>query len=86
MPWKAENCLVSESELAYHFDKKVVVYVNKHSDMMFWHIGRYINEDLDYKQYSYYDCKILATLSQTLVWSQFPELQTKRGMEKRVMK
>ena len=44
--------------------QEVIVYVNKHSDMMFWHIGRYINEDMGYKQYSAYGSKILATLSQ----------------------
>ena len=43
-----------------------VVYVNKHSDLMFWHIGHYINEDMGYKQYSAYGSKILATLSQRL--------------------
>jgi hypothetical protein len=43
-----------------------VVYVNKHSDLMFWHIGHYINEDMGYKQYSAYGSKILATLSQKL--------------------
>ena len=42
------------------------MYVNKHSDLMFWHIGHYINEDLGYKQYSAYGSKILATLSQRL--------------------
>jgi len=26
--------------------QEVVVYVNKHSDLMFWHIGHYINEDV----------------------------------------
>ena len=46
--------------------QKVVVYVNQHSNMMFWHIGHYINEDLGYKQYSAYGDKILATLSQRL--------------------
>ena len=35
--------------------------------MMFWHIGRYINEDMGYKQYSAYGSKILATLSQRLM-------------------
>ena len=46
--------------------QEVVVYVNKHSDLMFWHIGHYINEDMGYKQYSAYGSKILATLSQRL--------------------
>ena len=42
------------------------MYVNKHSDMMFWHTGHYINEDMGYKLYSAYGSKILATLSQRL--------------------
>ena len=49
-----------------HARQEVVVYVNKHANMMFWHIGQFINEDLGYKQYSSYGNKILATLSQRL--------------------
>ncbi|MCR5364704.1 MAG: DUF1016 N-terminal domain-containing protein [Prevotella sp.] len=64
--------------------QEVVVYVNKHSDMMFWHIGRYINEDMGYKQYSAYGSKILATLSQTLTWSHFLELVTIEDATKRL--
>lgn len=64
--------------------QEVVVYVNKHSDMMFWHIGRYINEDMGYKQYSAYGSKILATLSQTLTWSHFLELVTIEDTTKRL--
>ena len=45
------------------------MYVNKHSDLMFWHIGHYINEDMGYKQYSAYGSRILATLSQKLTAS-----------------
>lgn len=54
------------TEIIDNARQKVVVYVNKHSDMMFWHIGHYINEDIGYKQYSAYGNKILATLSQRL--------------------
>lgn len=46
--------------------REIVVYVNKQANMMFWHIGRFINEDMGYKQYSAYGSKILATLSQRL--------------------
>ena len=46
--------------------QEVVVYVNRHYDTMFWHIGHYINKDMGYKQYSAYGSKILATLSQRL--------------------
>ena len=33
---------------------------------MFWHIGHFINEDLEYRKYSAYGDKIIATLSQRL--------------------
>ena len=46
--------------------QRVVVYVNKHANMMFWQIGHFIIEDLGYRQYSAYGDKILATLSQRL--------------------
>lgn len=46
--------------------QEVVVYVNRQANMMFWHIGKYINEDMGYKRYSAYGSKILATLSQRL--------------------
>ena len=49
------------SDIIDNARQEVVVYVNKHSDLMFWHIGHYIN-----KQYSAYGSKILATLSQRL--------------------
>ena len=51
---------------------------------MFWHIGRYINENMGYKQYSAYGSKILATLSQTLTWSHFLELVTIEDSTKRL--
>lgn len=46
--------------------QEVIAYVNKHANMMFWHIGHFINEDMGYQQYSAYGDKILATLSQRL--------------------
>ncbi len=46
--------------------RDVIVYVNKHANMMFWQIGHFINEDMGYQQYSAYGDKILATLSQRL--------------------
>ncbi|MCR4872602.1 MAG: PDDEXK nuclease domain-containing protein [Bacteroidales bacterium] len=52
--------------------------------MMFWHIGRYINEDLGYTRYSAYGGKILATLSQTLTWGHFLELVTIEDDTKRL--
>ena len=54
------------SDIIDNARQEVVVYVNKHSNLMFWHIGHYINEDMGYKQYSAYGSKILATLSQRL--------------------
>ena len=54
------------SDIIDNARQEVVVYVNKHSDLMFWHIGHYINEDMGYKQYSAYGSRILATLAQRL--------------------
>ena len=72
------------SDIIDNARQEVVVYVNKHSDLMFWHIGHYINEDMGYKQYSAYGSKILATLSQTLTWSHFLELVTIEDNNKRL--
>lgn len=62
----SDNLYKGVTDIIDNARQEVVVYVNKHSDMMFWHIGRYINEDMGYKQYSAYGSKILATLSQRL--------------------
>ena len=51
------------SDIIDNARQKVVVYVNKHSNLTFWHIGHYINEDMGYKQYSAYGNKILATVA-----------------------
>ena len=72
------------SDIIDNARQEVVVYVNKHSDLMFWHIGHYINEDMGYKQYSAYGSRILATLSQTLTWSHFLELVTIEDNNKRL--
>ncbi len=45
---------------------QVAVYVNAHASMMFWSVGKYIIDDMDYQTYSAYGKKILATLSQRL--------------------
>lgn len=45
---------------------RVAVYVNAHSSMTFWNVGRYIIDDMEYQAYSAYGQKILATLSQRL--------------------
>ena len=62
----SESLYKGVSDIIDHARQEVVVYVNKQSNMMFWHIGHYINEDLGYKRYSAYGSKILATLSQRL--------------------
>ena len=80
----SEKLYKGVSDIIDHARQEVVVYVNKHSDMMFWHIGHYINEDMGYKQYSAYGNKILATLSQTLTWSHFLELVTIEDNNKRL--
>lgn len=62
----SNNLYLGVTNIIDHARQEVVVYVNKHANMMFWHIGQYINEDMGYKQYSAYGSKILATLSQRL--------------------
>ena len=44
----------------------VSVYVNAHASMTFWNVGKYIIDDMEYRTYSAYGKKILATLSQRL--------------------
>ena len=80
----SDNLYKGVTEIIDNVRQEVVVYVNKHSDMMFWHIGHYINEDMGYKQYSAYGNKILATLSQRLTWSHFLELITIKDDNKRL--
>lgn len=46
---------------------RVAVYVNIHTSMTFWNVGKYIIDDMDYQTYSAYGQKILATLSQRLM-------------------
>ena len=46
---------------------QVSVYVNAHASMTFWSVGRYIIDDMEYRTYSAYGQKILATLSQRLM-------------------
>ena len=62
----SDNLYQGVVEIIDNARQEVVVYVNKHANMMFWHIGHYINEDLGYKKYSAYGDKILATLSRRL--------------------
>ena len=61
-----DTLFVGISEIIDSARQNVAVYVNAQSSMMFWHIGNYINEDLNYVKYSAYGEKILATLSQRL--------------------
>ena len=46
---------------------QVSVYVNAHASMTFWRVGKYIIDDMEYRTYSAYGQKILATLSQRLM-------------------
>lgn len=55
------------TEIIDNAKKKVAVYVNAHSSMTFWSVGKYIIDDLNYQTYSSYGQKILATLSQRLM-------------------
>lgn len=64
-----DNLFEGISEIINSARQNVAIYVNAQSSMMFWHIGHYINEDLNYVKYSAYGEKILATLSQKLTAS-----------------
>ena len=55
------------TEIIDNSKKQVAVYVNAHSSITFWNVGKYIIEDLNYQTYSAYGQKILATLSQRLM-------------------
>lgn len=55
------------TEIIDNSKKQVAVYVNAHSSITFWNVGKYIIEDLKYQTYSAYGQKILATLSQRLM-------------------
>lgn len=55
------------AEIIDNAKKQVAVYVNAHSSLTFWSVGKYIIEDLNYQTYSAYGQKILATLSQRLM-------------------
>lgn len=54
------------SEIIDDARRRVAVYVNRHSSMTFWNVGKYIIDDMEYQTYSAYGQKILATLSQKL--------------------
>ena len=45
----SNNLYLGVTNIIDHARQEVVVYVNKHANMMFWHIGQYINEDMGYK-------------------------------------
>lgn len=54
------------SEIINDSRQKIAIYVNSQANMMFWHIGNYIINELKYETYSAYGDKILATVSQRL--------------------
>ena len=64
-----DNLYEGVSEIIHSARQAVAIYVNVQASMMFWHIGHFINEDLEYVKYSAYGSKILATLSQRLTAS-----------------
>ena len=54
------------AEIIDNAKTRVAIYVNSHTSMTFWNVGRFIIDDMDYQAYSAYGHKILATLSQRL--------------------
>ena len=56
--------------------RNVAVYVNQEMTMMYWHVGQFILQEINYQDKSEYGQKIVATLSQQLSWSHFVEFIT----------
>ena len=46
--------------------RNVAVYVNQEMTMMYWHVGHFILQEINYQDKSEYGQKIVATLSQQL--------------------
>ena len=62
----SENLFEGVSEIIDNARIRAAVYVNAHTSMTFWCVGKYIIDEMDYQTYSAYGHKILATLSQRL--------------------
>lgn len=63
--------------------KKVSVYLNQETSLLYWAIGHFINSELKTDDRLQYGAKILATLSQQLSWSHLIELATIENQTKR---
>ena len=63
---ESEHLFVGVSDIIDKAKQRVSVYVNKEVNMLNWHVGFYIINELNYETYSAYGTKILATLSQRL--------------------
>jgi hypothetical protein len=71
-----ENDLVSELafqkilqgvvEIIEQSRQRVAVYVNQELTLMYWHVGKFVLQKIDYQEKAEYGKKIVATLSQQL--------------------
>ena len=89
-----ENDLVSELafqkilqgvvEIIEQSRQRVAVYVNQELTLMYWHVGKFVLQKIDYQEKAEYGKKIVATLSQQLTWSHFVDLITIEQEAKRL--
>ena len=61
--------------------RKVAVYLNAETTLLYWNIGTLINKNITLNNRSEYGAKILATLSQQLSWSQWFAERLHRAVE-----
>lgn len=54
--------------------KRVAIYVNKETTLLYWEIGNYINREILLHNRAQYGTSIVATVSQQLSWSHLIEL------------
>jgi phosphoenolpyruvate-protein kinase (PTS system EI component) len=70
-----ENLFYAIKELIEQTKQNVAVTVNSALSMMYWTIGKKINDDILKNRRADYGKEIMATLSQQLSWSHFRELK-----------
>lgn len=63
----SEHLYEGVSEIIDNARYQAAVYVNAHTSLTFWNVGKFIINDMNYQTYSAYGQKILATLSQRLM-------------------
>ena len=63
---KVDDILQGIVQIVEQARTHVAIYVNQELTMMYWHIGKYILQEINYQDKAEYGKKIVATLSQLL--------------------